>query len=138
MSAFVVSDETMHRVVKAFVHTKVFPNTVRDFNDLGRGLFTMNFSAMHHRYGELNDPSQYVFEDRAATPAEMWKACECFLYQCTEGDVPQTELYQLTQEVSNKLAVEMTGIADTNQAHERAWKLPEVERAPWDFYERSV
>ena len=103
MSAFVVSDETMHRCVKAAAHSKLWPEGA-DRDELGRALFNMNYAAMSERYGDRNEPSQYVFEDREASPAEMWKALQCLIYQASEGDVPESAIYKLTQEASDRLA----------------------------------
>ena len=132
MSAFVISDETMHRVVEAFVLYEKLPSVPA--SELGDMLFEMNFAAMRARYGDTFEPSDYRHAKREATPAEMFKAVECLLYQCSEGSVPNTTLYAMAEEVAERLAVKLTGLSDVTAAKQRAWHLPEVERAPWDYH----
>jgi hypothetical protein len=67
----------------------------------------MNRRALHARYvcrGD-NPLPQFVFEKWAdATPVEQFKAIHCLLYQCSEGNVPNSPVYDELNRVANELA----------------------------------
>ena len=131
MSAFVVSNETMHRVVAAFVHFNQFPDALA--SDIGKMLFEMNHTAMLTRYGETDENGTYTYVERNPSIGQMFKATECLLYQCSEGAGPETGLYKLTEAISDACAHELTGLDDRDKAKKRAWDLTGSE--PWDYHE---
>lgn len=112
MSAFIVEDTTINRVVSWLGSVIRDIYSVReelrklgiDVNetewkeDLGRKMFELNIAAVNTRYGEgeaehfraLN--YQYRYE-KPCSRFQVLKSLRCWLYQCTEGDVPNEPLY---------------------------------------------
>jgi hypothetical protein len=74
---------------------------------IGRKLFLMNRRALRTRYGcgdHLRFP-EFVFVRWAdATPVEQFKAMSCLLYQCHEGKVHESRLYDELQRAAGELA----------------------------------
>ena len=137
MSAFLVSQECMQRAiagvdqinrawmgdyqVKGFGHIKTEP----DLSRLGTAFFEMNDDALSARYDDK--PSGETFKVKPmnsfghtiAAGCSRLKALQCLHYQCSEGHVPETELYQGLEKVIGDLA---TAIVD---------ELPEYTQATW-------
>jgi hypothetical protein len=134
MSAFIVSQETMHAVVQS--HEKPpGPSTA-----LGQQLFAMNARAIKQRYGDDEDVSGYEYKpQRVYTPIERLKACRCLLYQCTEGDVPHEPLYLALAAHADKLASRIVATVPKSpfqagrEPMDIICDLPEYLAAPWDF-----
>lgn len=86
----------------------------RDYNAkvIHRALYDMNRDALLARYGECDAPYK-PFDGKAVETRELtrdeWQ-CRLFtiicnyLYQCSEGNVPQTALFQAVQTFRNILA----------------------------------
>src|SRR6185295_13169650 len=74
---------------------------------IGRKLFHMNRRALRARYGSgehLGLP-EFVFEKWAdATPVRQFKAIHCLLYQCDEGKVHESRLYDELNRAAGELA----------------------------------
>ena len=89
---------------------------------IGRKLFLMNRRALSTRYGcgnHLRLP-EFVFEKWAdATPVQQFKAMSCLLYQCHEGKVHESRLYDELNHAAGELAQRI--VQD----------LPEYEKASW-------
>jgi hypothetical protein len=89
---------------------------------IGRKLFLMNRRALRARYGcgeHLGLP-KFVFEKWAdATPVEQFKAIHCLLYQCNEGKVHESRLYDELNHAAGELAQQI--VQD----------LPEYDKASW-------
>jgi len=89
---------------------------------IGRNLFLMNRRALSARYGcgdYLRLP-EFVFENWAdASPVEQFKAITCLLYQCSEGDVSNSQIYGELSRAAGELAQRI--VQD----------LPEYGKASW-------
>jgi hypothetical protein len=89
---------------------------------IGRKLFLMNRRALRARYGcgeHLGLP-EFVFEKWAdATPVQQFKAIHCLLYQCDEGKVHESRLYEELNRAAGELAQRI--VQD----------LPEYDQASW-------
>jgi hypothetical protein len=67
---------------------------------LGQAMFLLNFDGVESRYGkgeaktfrQLNYQYQYTQE---VPLVQVLKSLQCWLYQCLEGNVPDTKLYKL-------------------------------------------
>jgi len=140
MSAFVVQDETINQVVR-FLWLHRDPrggteprflvkqagydlNTPEDRERLASAMFALNVEAVNQRYGP--DQAQrfrpldfHYSEGIPTTPVATLKLLGCWFYQCSEGDVPETELYQLMYQVERSIAYQIV----TSSA--------EYDRAPW-------
>ena len=89
-------------------------------------MFGLNVSGVNARYGEDEAHKfrpldfQYKFIADCGGMVRILKSLRCWLYQCSEGDIPETsELYKTMKEISNVIASEI--IDD----------LPEYDKAPW-------
>jgi len=100
MSAWLFDDAAIHRLVVAVRVDRFFFNRSR--HELGAELIMMNTAAVNVRYNEQNRRnSSYMWQNPAPFSAvQAYKTIRCFLYQCSEGDVPETwPLYRQVDEV---------------------------------------
>lgn len=144
MSAFIVSTETMHRVVKAIDdamnHEGIFGadferaepgfliRTAGDLDALGQALFALNADAVNQRYNEKDEPPTYTYRPLGpVTDPEKYFAIACLIYQCSEGNVPERGLYKALQNLENSIA---RGIAhNLASARNVPWAWPETASA---------
>ena len=134
MSAFFISQECMQRVIAGVDHVsdKWFGdyriqgfgtvNGSASLSHLGTALFEMNDEALSVRYDA--EPICETFEYRSEDPANInlcsaLKAMECLRYQCSEGKVPETDLYKGLEKVIGDLASVIVN------------ELPEYKKAEW-------
>lgn len=82
-------------------------NEADDYEELGNKLFELNGDAVTQRYPE--DHSDYVqvhrfkWVDQPVKTIQFLKSVQCLIYQCSEGDVPETELYKWLTDLENCL-----------------------------------
>jgi len=136
MSAYVVEDETINGVVAWLVADaqgsgQVAVDVLRshgygqeNFERLARAMFQLNVEAVRQRYDEdepmLQHPQEFNYVSMMPpTDAQALKSLKCWLYQCSEGHVPESALYRMFREVERAIAVEIVS------------KLPEYEAAAW-------
>lgn len=82
----------------------------------------MNALSLNARYGdEINECiSPYpVNANKPANMAALYKSLTCYLYQCCEGEVPESDLYKAIDNIANTIAKYI--VSD----------LPEYELAVW-------
>jgi hypothetical protein len=137
MSAFVISTETMQRVIAAITDNgkthdgmfagKYLVRTSGDLDRLGNELFALNGQAVQARYpGEPVALPDFSYRPLGAIPLEhRFMAIQCLLYQCDEGKVPQNALYK---------ALEKAGDWIANQI---AYRAARAQKTPWDWPEVS-
>jgi hypothetical protein len=138
MSAFMINTDVMAKVVTAILlnfDTFDGGSTARGAllaaptdaqkeagTKIGKKLFLLNRRALRARYGRgdhLRVP-EFVFERWAdARPVEQFKALHCLLYQCHEGKVHESRLYDELNRAAGELAQRI--VED----------LPEYEQASW-------
>ena len=97
MSAYVVEEETMNRILSGIPkqHLSVLDSIPgRTLTEKGRYLFRMNVDAVCQRYND--SPSEYAytaayeFTRQTGVKLAQWvKSLSCLMYQCAEGDVPE-------------------------------------------------
>jgi len=139
MSAFMVEDTTINRVVtwlRREVLTSHFTldRLAREYDidlvsegwddKLARAMFQLNCDGVHARYGEGEAekfrPLNFTYKTEIYhSLVQVLKSLQCWLYQCCEGDVPDTKLYQFFQEVENHLALKIV------------MESPEYDKAKW-------
>jgi len=128
MSAFVVDDKTINGViaffyVKSLGNGRYWPNrilaehgfdvtTEEGRESLGIEMFNLNAKAVNVRYGEDEAkkfrPFDYIYLPvMPLTRMQAFKSLGCWMYQCTEEDVPEMSLYQLMKRVHHHLAVDI-------------------------------
>ena len=119
MSSFMVTATTMQHVVAgifaghrgkdtlALLFDGNYYHGQKGLTDLGNALFAMNGRALEARYGHSDPTPAFRFDmSNLATPnlPEHYKAMQCFLYQCGEGDVPESPLFQAVDDAADLLA----------------------------------
>jgi hypothetical protein len=154
MSAFVIDNDTMHRVIRGLfgragghqivpvfngAHTMPGERLALDPTATGRELFTMNVEAVTQRYLDFReDPSNLPGPAGAHLLPETYQAPDCLahqldrrsmiasykatrslIYQCSEGNVPESPLYSELTRAAGELAAEIVR------------RLPEYDAAPW-------
>src|ERR1700694_2447680 len=118
MSAFMVEDQTINRVVTWLTREVQRSRFTLDWlareydvdvsgdqwdEKLARAMFQLNCDGVHARYGEGEAekfrPLNFTYKPEGDTfLVQVLKSLQCFLYQCSEGDVPHTKLYQFLEE----------------------------------------
>ena len=142
MSSYVVEDKTINKVVE-FLSLKILSGDVFYAHTadklLAQGydlathqgrvrlavrMFALNVRAVDERYGR-DEAKEFRPLDFEYTPlprptaVEAYKALACWRYQCSEGNVPETRLYKLMEDVRNDIA------------HNIVSALPDYDAAPW-------
>lgn len=136
MSAFFVNDATIDAAVTGL--QMVFGG-VDDPTELGKELWRMNRDAVTQRYPHDSDNEGcdleidgYVFvalNERFDDFRVILKQMQCLSYQCSEGDVPERELFKRLEK-AEELLVELAG------GTEALAKSPVYQKAPWGRFER--
>jgi hypothetical protein len=108
----------MHRAVSAMLGDRLDSSEAAD--DLGRRLYALNQDALRQRYGGAVLTPAYRYRATTATRIQQLKALHCLIYQCAEGDVPETVLFAEMQ--ARAAALE----------HAIIHELPEYQAAEWD------
>jgi hypothetical protein len=65
---------------------------------LGQAMFLLNVNGVDDRYGDGEARKfrqlDYRYRETESVPlVQILKSLQCWLYQCSEGNVPETELY---------------------------------------------
>lgn len=134
MSAYVVEDETINRIVAwlqneaasggqdnglgalalaghglrcAMSHEP--PALAEACERLGRALHFLNVGAVRDRYEDADKANMIGdgYAWRQESPAgliQTYKSLRCWLYECSEGKVPDSPLFQAMQRVADALA----------------------------------
>jgi hypothetical protein len=129
MSAFIVSEDTMHRVMNILDRRAHYLGCFRD-TDFGKTrsvealagrLQSINVQAVNSYYDDGQEAEPYRHKTTfPVSDIVGYKAVQCLLYQCSEGDVPDTPLFKELRNFMNGLASLI--ISD----------LPAYRDAPWD------
>lgn len=139
MSAFIVEDQIINRVV-SFLSTDRESDHIRRLivaetsldiariedhcSTLGNAMFALNVNAIEQRYGAGEAKEfralDFAYRYELAKRIQAYKSLQCWLYQCSEGDVPDTSLLYATMErVAGLLAAKI--VCD----------LPAYDKATW-------
>ena len=146
MSAYVVENKCIENILHAasIVHGEVEEKVSLEhrgkgygFLELGQKLLEMNENAVNQRYRESSSGDKFKFSTNmvslmaiankntdATRPAHVnniqaYKSINCFLYQCSEGDVPESELFKEVEHLQAALADKMIK------------QLPEYDKSAW-------
>ena len=127
MSCFIVTDETIDKILRGLERASCqkydyppAPRALRDMGEygalmsdeltaFGRELLALNVRAFNARYEgrhqeDIPDEPYTFTPGMPPTPIVLYKALQCFLYQCSEGDVPQDAIYQELSEWRETIA----------------------------------
>jgi len=142
MSSFIVSDQTLGQILFQFLNPhrndcdldhdvcELAKSLGRNlcqpsdedpiWDDLPIAMQELNNRAVNERYSTENSVMTAA-NPYPATMVQSYKSLRCFLYQCNEGNIPETsELYKALERMSGRWADEIVS------------SLPEYEKAPWD------
>ena len=140
MSAYIVDDSTINRILAAaelyeqtdWLMTPPAPRGLvpsapepESWAALGSAMRAMNVAAVVARYGPsdcLPGPFPllpYQYESiMAPSPIQAIKSLTCYLYQCSEGDVPKQTLYQQLTQWRGDLCEHQVSQSDAYEAAE--------------------
>ena len=136
MSAFIVENETINRIVTAIEFDRqrwtrdrrlaqfMAHHSCHAGAELGKAMRDMNERAVAARYDlsaivELS-PGEYEYSTVFASRAAVYRSLGCYLYQCSEGTVPEDPLYRALDEYHNELAHDIA--QETDEVKARPWK----------------
>jgi len=130
MSAYVVEKKTIDRIV-SYIDSKplystegqypeIYRNFLGDCNKLGQKMLNMNNKAVDQRYNENNPVELYRHSyESPRNLMQVYKSVQCFVYQCSEGDVVKSKLYQDFVKLEHRLAAEI--ISNTPEYNKAVW-----------------
>lgn len=132
MSAFIVSERTIHRCVSAMMRDNTWQGC--EWGDLmGRDMMRLNRQAVGVRYAHnaavlAEQPTDeeidaYRYSPVIPTRFQALVALQCFLYQCSEGkELTETLLYRDVQKRIHRLAAEIVSeLPDYKAAEKDGW-----------------
>ena len=112
MSAFMVADETINRVVNWLYFEITKSQWLREKlekacgidasgyaweEELGKAMFQLNIDGVNARYGDGEAKQfrtlDYHYKPAHGSPIQVLKSLQCWLYQCMEGEVVKQPLY---------------------------------------------
>ena len=117
MSSYLVPDQTINRIVTFLCYSdlewlrQLFYEVISREGDfgftVGKALFDLNVNAVEQHYGkgeaEKFRKLDYAYRAEKTSLVQVYDAVKELMYQCCEGDLPETELYKLL--VATKAAV---------------------------------
>jgi hypothetical protein len=108
MSAFLVEEKTLHRILsylddaliesswfRSACKTELGVNLAGNWQTaLGQKMWGLNQLALGYRYGDPKEEFLYQFSYVSCPAIQAYKSLRCWLYQCCEGDIPDaSKLY---------------------------------------------
>jgi|SRR4051794_66699 hypothetical protein len=130
MSAFIISTATMQRVVDAIDKTGrpfcgMSTSDSAALDKIGARLFKLNAAAVNARYpSEPQKAPRFRYRPLGQVQDyEHYRALSCLLYQCSEGNVPNTQLYRAVNDLARSIASDIAERVARNCG------------APWDWPE---
>lgn len=137
MSSYIVQFKTIDRIVSLIerIRRETSSQIKIPFGDnaetkFGKKLLKLNIKATGQRYDTNIEKTQkdfevfadkYIFNPKNGITniIQQFKALNCFLYQCLEGNVPKIKLYKELRELQNHVSYKIIN------------ELPEYDKAEW-------
>ena len=130
MSAFIVTDKCIHAIVTMLINAPIFARSLTDRGirieptALCTALYKMNVDAVNARYP--NHPQEALeklrFVSYHVNASQQAKYLSCFIYQCSEGSVPECALYKALEEVENTIeAITPEGFKNSKDYQTAEW-----------------
>jgi hypothetical protein len=128
MSAFIVEDKTINRVITyikqecyrdPFFHRRFLEGNgyCGSWDELAQAMYDLNKEAVDYRYKEENVQRKVRYSELYGSLYQALKSLDCFLYQCAEGKVPEKPLYKRLEFVQRHL---LRQIVSSSQAYDEA------------------
>jgi hypothetical protein len=136
MSAFLVEEKTLHKILShiryeirksTWLKNKFEEELGLDFSNLywqthlGQKMWDLNQLSLGYRYGDKPIVLAYTFHPVLCTPIQAFKALQCWRYQCTEGEIPET----------SKLYTFFDSVVIPALAEAIIMRSPEYDQAEW-------
>ena len=139
MRAFLVGDPTINHIADMMVYgpvsqyiSPILPHLEQ--KECANRLKILNLESLNQRYGdnwddvdaEVSDErfDKYPIRIMNNTPApsliQSLKHVQCYLYQCNEGNVPDSSLYKDVEKLQNGLIWEI--ISNMKEYNEATWE----------------
>tara|TARA_R100001463_G_scaffold34222_1_gene75281 strand:- start:202 stop:621 length:420 start_codon:yes stop_codon:yes gene_type:complete len=139
MSAFLVGDPTINHIADMMVYgpvsqyiSPILPHLEQ--KECANRLKILNLESLNQRYGdnwddvdaEVSDErfDKYPIRIMNNTPApsliQSLKHVQCYLYQCNEGNVPDSSLYKDVEKLQNGLIWEI--ISNMKEYNQATWE----------------
>lgn len=124
MSSYIVDKMTIDRIISGILQSQI-DNEIRDecimdCSDFGQRLWNMNVNAVDQRYDEITRRNVYEFKKVVVSKIQAYKSLRCLMYQCSEGDVPDSELYKQMDVFGDRMASNIV------------YDLPAFDQAEWE------
>jgi hypothetical protein len=123
MSAYIVEDETINNIIFSINRIckdkkpfeKILKTDYLTNQELGVELLKLNLKAVTSRYGkkklekgELNCFETFKYKEiYGLSLYQEVKTISCFLYQCSEGNVPNSKLFKLLDNLRGDISLEI-------------------------------
>ena len=127
MSAFLVDDRTLNHIANIMVRGHKDNDALANEHtqeSMAKALKQMNLEALYQRYDDKYDEDDTFVSDKlyshATSPIQTFKHIQCFLYQCSEGNVPECLLYKKVRKLQYQVAYSIVE------------NLPEYDEAKWE------
>jgi hypothetical protein len=138
MSAYIVADKTINRIVNRLAReVRDNPDSYAlqrgllelgyDLTDnscaekLAKDMLMLNVDAVRQRYQEEDPAPAFKYEPGIhASLIQTVKSLQCWLYQCTEGNIPENKLYMF-----------FLGIFANYLLKRIVYDMPEYDQAEW-------
>lgn len=128
MSSFIIKDESINKLVNFFINcayskeefkpeitrqinkygydlTYKEDDTNPDANNLGQRMKTLNKKAWNHRYKKIGGFNLFKqdLDINEKDLIQILKSLQCFIYQCSEGDIIKDKLYLMLRDTERIL-----------------------------------
>lgn len=123
MSSFIVEEDTINRIL-TFLEKQQYSHGLlgssimselkeygihdfledKDIEVFGNLFLLMNKKAVDVRYNEANLIQEHKFKRIKSGKLQVLKSIHCLLYQCYEGDIPETRLFKTMDKIKQILA----------------------------------
>lgn len=118
MSSYVVEDNTINAIVNYLWRDRDNEHIKRqlgmtDEASLGEEMYRLNLAAVEDRYGDYaagemcNLDYKYRRTPLHISRIQAIKSLSCWLYQCSEGQVPEHPLFKLMEKYKGELAMDI-------------------------------
>ena len=135
MSSFFVSDEIIHDITALYLPDLNAGDTLA--NEFGVMLLEMNTLSLKARYNQ--DPAEYqefidgydYAKDDSISQIQRLKSMKCFLYQCSEGNVPEMDFHRALSEFAEQKTLELAAGNERMTFGEMKPFIAGYEEAEW-------
>ena len=131
MSAYIVEDKTINRIVTQFINDQYVSAFEKELEEIvgslnpqkiGEAMFTLNCESIEQRYGRnagMGEDETYMYDEVKEDTLQVISSLSCFLYQSCEGNCTDKPLYKLLLTYKGKLAMDVVE------------KMPEYSGKEW-------